>query len=175
MMTAPRLFLPSRANIPAQWVVSSDLDRLVVVFPGWGTGDKAAYHLTVNVETRQITCECLGFRYRGYCHHSRGLIWCTSKPAKSKGAAETSIESYRKFTEEDLSGRQRAVYDCLQEYGPMSNKQIAAKMGWPINTITPRVLELRDGLGMVAAYGEQYDEKTQRRETVWTALNGGGA
>lgn len=59
-----------------------------------------------------------------------------------------SILAYRAFAPRDLSKRQNTVLAFLLRQGPMSNKQLAERTGWPINTITPRVKELRD-MGLV--------------------------
>jgi len=81
---------------------------------------------------------------------------------------QTSIEAYRAFTPRELGYRQRSVYHALLNHGPMSNKQLSRFLGWPINTITPRVKELRS-IGCVFLSGFRYDSDTNRHEMVWEA------
>lgn len=77
-----------------------------------------------------------------------------------------SIMAYRAFAPKDLSKRQNTVLAFLLKYGSMSNKDLAAKIGWPINTITPRVKELRD-MGLVELDTIHIDHNTNRPEQVW--------
>ena len=39
--------------------------------------------------------------------------------------------------------RQLQVIDALRELGPSSNSELASHLGWSINSVTPRVHELR--------------------------------
>lgn len=77
-----------------------------------------------------------------------------------------SIMAYRAFAPKELSKKQNTVLAFLLKYGSMSNKELAAKIGWPINTITPRVKELRD-LGLVELDSIKWDCRTNRAESVW--------
>lgn len=47
-----------------------------------------------------------------------------------------SLLAYRAFAPKELSKKQNTVLAFLLKYGSMSNKELAAKIGWPINTIT---------------------------------------
>jgi len=51
--------------------------------------------------------------------------------------------------------------------GSASDKELSFALGWPINTITPRRGELED-MGLIECVGEQFDDKTQRHEIVWS-------
>lgn len=77
-----------------------------------------------------------------------------------------SIIAYRAFAPKELSKKQNTVLAFLLKYGAMSNKELAAKIGWPINTITPRIKELRD-LGIVELDCIKWDHHTNRAESVW--------
>jgi len=79
---------------------------------------------------------------------------------------QTSIESYHKVTEEELGSKQFAVYHYLIDNGPSTNRQIAKGLALPINTITPRVLELRE-FGMVKKAHLCFDFETSRRVIAW--------
>ena len=168
--------MPARANIPREWIRKSTLNEQVIVFPSWSKwgGD---YEITMDLETRQLNCNCYGFKYRGKCHHVAGLIWaCFKKPRKRKGIAETSIMSYRELSEEDLGRRQRIVFEVLASHPDRCNRELAELLDWPINTVTPRVMELRE-MGAVARSGLKYDSTTKRNVMTWTTvieLNGSG-
>ena len=77
-----------------------------------------------------------------------------------------SILAYRAFAPKDLSKRQNTVLAFLLRQGPMSNKMLAERTGWPINTNTPRVKELRD-MGLVELDTIHIDHNTNRPEQVW--------
>lgn len=87
--------------------------------------------------------------------------------------AATSLISYRSLSPKGLGRRQSTVLAFLIRHGPMSNKQLSEATGWPINTITPRVGELRK-LGLVELAGLQYDQNTNRAESVWKVKDIGG-
>jgi DNA-binding MarR family transcriptional regulator len=52
-----------------------------------------------------------------------------------------SLDAYSKV---DLNTNQQIVYDALWEIAQGTNAEIAAKLNWPINRVTPRIKELRD-------------------------------
>jgi hypothetical protein len=158
--------MPPDANIPYEWQVGIDNGRLVITFPSWGQSDKLTYAVFMDLKTRELRCECKGFEIRGDCHHVRLLAFCCVGPRhKKKGVQPTSIESF-KLLQESIHPHQKTVLKTLRELGRASNKQISMALGWPINTITPRVKELRE-IGLVDYEGEQFDSKTQRHEMVW--------
>ena len=65
---------------------------------------------------------------------------------------QTSLTAYE-LMRDKLSRKQRDVYCFLEGAGqPLSNREIAEGMEWEINTVTPRVLELRS-LGLVENKG----------------------
>lgn len=51
----------------------------------------------------------------------------------------TSRLAYREV-KNTLSARQQAVWNALDE--PMTNLELSEKLGWAINTVTPRVNEM---------------------------------
>jgi hypothetical protein len=65
----------------------------------------------------------------------------------------------------------RIIYDKLRERGPMSSREIAMALGWPINRVTGRVLELRID-ELIEFCGEQVNPDSGRRENVWRARPG---
>jgi hypothetical protein len=162
--------MPLRANIPSEWISGIEEDRMLIVFPSWSKKDKVSYLVIMNMKTRALVCECLGFQHTGDCHHVRLLVFCCAGPRKkSHGVQPTSVEAFRAFTPGMLAERQRMVLKVLEELGKASNKQLSRVLGWPINCVTPRVKELRE-LALVDYAGEQFDQKTQRHEMIWETV-----
>jgi len=79
-------------------------------------------------------------------------------------AADTRNESYRKILDR-LPASRAAVLRALL-HGPKSNRQIAAYLGWPINSVTGRVRELRQQ-GLVKPLQKVWDSATERHVWVW--------
>jgi len=164
------IVLPMKANVPKEWITGNNLAITQIAVPSWSQ-DKVKYTITMDNSTRVLSCECLGFKYKGVCHHVRGLLWFCykSRKAKRRGAQSTSAESYYKFSKTELGQRQRQVFDCLKMTGPLSNREIAKRVGLPINSITGRTKELRD-MGAVTDNGTIFDAITNRNVLTWTAI-----
>ena len=79
----------------------------------------------------------------------------------------TSYEALQTISS-TLSRRQAEVLECLKVYGAMTNLEIARKMGREINTITPRIYELRRK-GLVCSAGSKIDV-TGHRAMVWVLV-----
>lgn len=78
---------------------------------------------------------------------------------------QTSLEAYFNVVKPNLNNKQQLVMEALEEIFPANNKQIAAHLKWPINSVTPRVLELRKKKQVVIAYVAKDD--TGRSSTYW--------
>jgi len=76
----------------------------------------------------------------------------------------TTLESWIKIQPE-IGRRQKQILDVLS-IKPMSNREISKFTTLPINSITPRVHELRKK-GLVKACGEVFDGQTKRNVIVW--------
>lgn len=73
---------------------------------------------------------------------------------------QTSILAFQ-TAKTNLSRTQAQVYEAIEEYGEITNKQLAKQLGWEINSITPRVLELRNKGKVVECYkGEDISGRT---------------
>ena len=161
--------LPKDANIQPHWITGTTIERAIIPMSSVSVPG-VSYDVELDYETRQLKCECKGFFYKGRCRHVAALKFASyKKKAKKKGVADTTVESFYKFTPEDLGDRQRQVFLTLRDEGPLSNKQLSSRMNWPINTITPSVKELRD-MGLVEEDGTQFDTKTNRREMIWSVI-----
>ena len=53
---------------------------------------------------------------------------------------QTSLDAF--YTLENLRGKQQAVYSVIYNLGEACNFDIANKLGWEINRVTPRTNEL---------------------------------
>lgn len=56
---------------------------------------------------------------------------------------QTSLLAYLGEVRPKLNNSQQMVLEVLEQIYPANNKQIARHIGWSINSVTPRVLELR--------------------------------
>lgn len=65
------------------------------------------------------------------------------KPWMGIPVQQTSLDAF-KIVREDLGSRQEEVYLFLTRFGPANNNMIAQSLKMPINSITPRVKELRE-------------------------------
>lgn len=164
------VLMPLEANIPYEWQVGNDRDRICVVVPSWSRVVKQSYLVMIDKATRKMTCECPGFQQRGDCHHVRGAKWFCAQPMyRRKGVQKTSIDAYFTLTDKQIGDRQRLVLKAITDLGPVSDKQIATVLGWPINTVTPRRGELVE-MGRVRYDSEETDKDTNRRVMLWRAV-----
>ncbi len=79
-------------------------------------------------------------------------------------ATDTSTAAYDSIRAH-LNEKQRKVRYVLQKFGPMDNESIAKWLEWPINTVTPRIKEMRD-LGEVIEAGYT-STKSGRKAHLW--------
>lgn len=77
----------------------------------------------------------------------------------------TSIEAYKSIRQE-LGKRQEEVYMALKILEVANNRMIAYYMNKPINTIVPRIFELRK-LKLVGVAKIEIDTTTKRRTIFW--------
>jgi hypothetical protein len=80
---------------------------------------------------------------------------------------DTSLFAYSVATQ-NLGAKQKEVLDCLRYFPDATNAEIAAKMNWPVNRITPRMLELRK-LGLVLDAGTRTCKVTGSTAHSWRA------
>ena len=78
---------------------------------------------------------------------------------------DTSFEAFESIIDE-LGERQKLVYDAIKKYKSVSNLDLSRLLQLPINSVTPRVKELRDK-GLVVFDGIKTDRITQRRMKTW--------
>lgn len=78
---------------------------------------------------------------------------------------DTSERAFVREVVPTLSERHQRVMEALEE-GPATNTELASRLGWPINTVTPRVHELRKK-GVVVEDGKRPCMVTGRTAYVW--------
>ena len=82
---------------------------------------------------------------------------------------KTSLEAY-KILEPELGTMQYMVFNCINAYPDgVSNIDLCRMLKRPINTITPRVKELRDK-GIVIYIHTKVDHITHRRVMCWKTV-----
>lgn len=77
---------------------------------------------------------------------------------------QTSLLAYRSL--EKVGMKQKACYDIICKVGCCSNREVADLLNWPINRVTPRVLELRQQGHLEEAY-KGLDPETNRTVIYW--------
>lgn len=77
---------------------------------------------------------------------------------------DTTLDAYNSIREH-LNEKQRKIRYVLQKFGPMDNEAIARALEWPINTVTPRVKEMRE-LGDVVEAGYT-TTRSGRKAHLW--------
>ena len=78
---------------------------------------------------------------------------------------ETSLLAYIEL-DVSLGERQYAVLNIIRDHGPVTNTEISKHLCLPINSITPRVHELRKA-GKVVCAGKRQCTITGRHVLVW--------
>ena len=73
------------------------------------------------------------------------------------------------FRLEGLGQKQTEVLDVIRQFGPIFDRAIGLKLGWPINRVTPRRSELVES-GLVVGAGTTTDPLTQRSVMLWRVV-----
>jgi predicted ArsR family transcriptional regulator len=79
---------------------------------------------------------------------------------------DTSLHSWYEL-QSKLGDRQKKVLDEIRKE-PSTNAEIAARLEWPINCVTPRCKELRE-MGLVEDAGKVKCKATGRTAHLWQA------
>ena len=87
---------------------------------------------------------------------------------KKHNTKPTSLLAYSEILE-DLGWRQRQVYEVIRRLKSCNNLTISRELNLPINSITPRVKELRD-FGVVRQHRKDNCEETGRLVIFWKPL-----
>lgn len=79
---------------------------------------------------------------------------------------ETSRIAYRHDVLPTLGQRQKKIYETLELRDSFTNSELAHYLGWTINTVTPRIFELRK-LNLVTDSGKRTCRITGRTAIAW--------
>ncbi|HLY40453.1 MAG TPA: hypothetical protein VKR52_04525 [Terracidiphilus sp.] len=80
---------------------------------------------------------------------------------------DTSLFAYSVATQ-NLGAKQKQVLDALRFFPDATNAELAANLGWPVNRITPRCLELRR-IGLIIEVGKRRCKVTGSTAHAWRA------
>jgi len=80
---------------------------------------------------------------------------------------DTSLHAYALATQ-NLGKKQKEVLDALRFFPDATNAEIGARLGWPINRVTPRMGELR-AQGLVLEAGRRTCKATGGTAHAWVA------
>jgi predicted ArsR family transcriptional regulator len=64
---------------------------------------------------------------------------------------DTSLEAYEKLTQ--VNQKQKLVLDAIKFLTPCTDQEIAQRLGWPINRVTPRRGEL-EKMKLIESHGK---------------------
>lgn len=82
---------------------------------------------------------------------------------------KTSLDAYRQL--EGLSVKRKKVFETIKELGMACNLDIAYKLQWPINRVTPRTNELVK-MKMVTEAKRDVTSRTGRKVIFWKVVEG---
>lgn len=84
---------------------------------------------------------------------------------------QTSLMAYQEMLP-NITKTQNSVYAVLVTLHEATNAEIAGFLGWSINRVTPRVLELRQK-GLVVPFGRRACKVTHNMSNSWKVVKNG--
>ena len=159
--------MPLGANIPKEWIIYQDLDKISIVVPSWSM-EGGSYRVNMDIKTRELICSCKGFRFRGECHHINYLINFCYKPSHPRGVQSTSVKALQSLSPDMLGHCERLVYDTLKAE-TLNDRMVSERTGLKINNVTARRNKLVK-IGMVEEAGKTIDPKTNKTTLFWRGI-----
>lgn len=83
------------------------------------------------------------------------------------GSQDTSLHAYA-LASQHLGAKQKAVLDALRFFPDATNAELGQRLGWPVNRITPRILEIRN-MGLAFDAGRRRCKVTGSMAHAWRA------
>jgi len=80
---------------------------------------------------------------------------------------DTSLHAYALATQH-LGAKQKTVLDALRFFPDATNAELGQRLGWPVNRVTPRCLELRR-MGLILDAGKRRCKVTGSVAHAWVA------
>jgi len=68
-----------------------------------------------------------------------------------------------------VTGRRLVVLEALRKHGPMTQEQVGELLGWPIQSVNPRIYELARG-GRVRDTGKRRATRSGKSAAVWEVV-----
>lgn len=72
--------------------------------------------------------------------------------------------------QERMDGNRRKVFEAIQEVTDATGSEIAERIGWPVTSVRPRLVELRDR-EQIEPTGERRMNKSGSGEYVYRAIS----
>ena len=160
--------MPVSARIPPHWISAVDGSTMIIPMPARSSRTQELYSVFMDMRTRELKCDCRGFRVRGRCFHVNWLIRACYKRRRTKGVQDSSLEAYFSLAPEVLAERQREIYLVLRDRGPLTDRQLAELLGRERHTIPARRNELLDD-GLVQDAGRVLDPVSNITVHLWGA------
>lgn len=88
---------------------------------------------------------------------------------EGKMMQQTSLRVWDTEVKAARGKNQIKVYNVLKEHSALCNRQLASLLDWPINSVTPRVQELREA-DMVEEAFRGKDPQTNRTVIYWQVV-----
>jgi hypothetical protein len=86
-----------------------------------------------------------------------------------KPVQQTSLDAFEGIWK-NIGERQQQVYECLKRIGPANNKMIARELKLAINSVTPRINELRNKYKMVGYAFTSNCPITGKKSMFWKCI-----
>lgn len=172
MRTTEKVFLPSNATIPPDWVHADDGAIISIEYPSMTSThlDRVQWHLIqIDKETRLMGCTCEGFCKVGICSHIKKLKWVLKKKTKSTRAV--SLEAKLSLSKDYMTAIKLKILEILKDY-PRTVDEIEGVVfmadvpeDWG-RELGQRVSELYKD-GWIEPTGETRATRHGRQATVW--------
>lgn len=157
-----KVFMPINANIPKEWIKDVDLWYTYVPFPSKAIKD-VNYIIRMDNETRQLFCECEGFKFHKICSHIKIFGWvCKKKP---RGTRAVSLEARLSLSEEQIEGDAKKLTDKLKDK-PSTSDELEEIFNMRHQTVSARLSELNKA-GFIEPSGMERPTRSGRNAIVW--------
>lgn len=167
MRTTEKVFLPSNATIPPDWVHADDGAIISIEYP---SDTSPRYHLIqIEKNTGLMGCTCEGFCKVGICKHIKKLKWVLKKKTKSTRAV--SLEAKLSLSKDYMTAVKLKILEILKD-SPRTVDEIEGVVfmadvpeDWG-RELGQRVSELYKD-GWIEPTGETRATRHGRQATVW--------
>lgn len=126
------------------------------------------------IQTKRYSCEC-GKIQKEFIDITRPkqCFKCGTicKERNKRVVSQSSLDCFNKKDEDELSPKRKKVFDALKKLKIANNREIGEYLKLPINQITGRVYELRQGRNpLVIDAGSKVDMVTKEKTQLWKCV-----